>query len=147
MAASCKKSCSHYHSSPRDNLSRVHMQLSRSFVRSFVRSTCRRRFFCPVWHLVAQGDAFFSIRRVRTTKGTGFNQTHATPPENSLHLSSGNSRWTLKHPGPLSGESDRSRSHNRQRKSLASGGNRVKIRYRKGLLQKLLIEHDGSDPG
>lgn len=123
------------------------MQLSRSFVRSFVRSTCRRRFFLPGMASGSTRGSLFFHQACANNKRTGCNQTHATPPENSLHLSSGNSRWTLKHPGPLSGESDRSRSHNRQRKSLASGGNRVKIRYREGLLQKLLIEHDGSDPG
>lgn len=67
-----------------------------------------------------RGKPFF-IRRVQTTKGQGCNQTHATPPENSLHVSSGNSRWTLKHPGPLSGGSDCSRSHNRQRKIFSLG--------------------------
>lgn len=53
---------------------------------------------------------------------------------------------TLKHPWPQRGNC--SGSHNRQRKSLRIKGNTVKIRHEKsrGILLRLLIEHDRSDP-
>lgn len=118
---------------------------SMSLSRPFVCSTCRQRgFLLSLVSGSTKGEASFH-RACTNNKRTGCHQTHATPAGNSLHVSSGNSRWTYKHTALPSGGSDRSRSHNRQRKSLAPRGNRVKIRHWEGMLQKLLIEHDGSD--